>query len=103
MLKLVTELTATRQLLTVEEAKCSGCSCSCTVFRDDNCKTVDEMRNKCRVNYRLRMHYDGETGITRFYKGSRIVLFKEQDGWVLLDYKTDRVRGRFDSDEEIDS
>ena len=30
-------------------------------------------------------------------------LFEEQDGWVLLDYKTDRVRGRFSSDEEVDA
>ena len=26
---------------------------------------------------------------------------RREDGWVLLDYKTDRVRGRFRSDEEI--
>ena len=29
-------------------------------------------------------------------------LFKEGDGWVLLDYKTDRIRGRFNSDTEAD-
>ena len=47
--------------------------------------------------------YDGDDGDYQILQGIADCLFKEQDGWVLLDYKTDRIQGRFSSDEEIDA
>ena len=47
--------------------------------------------------------FDGGDGDYQILQGIADCLFEEQDGWVLLDYKTDRVRGRFGSDEEIEA
>ncbi len=47
--------------------------------------------------------HDDRDGDYQILQGIADCLFKEQDGWVLLDYKTDRVRGRFGSDEEVDA
>ena len=47
--------------------------------------------------------YDGADGDYQILQGIADCLFKEPDGWVLLDYKTDRIQGRFESDEAIDT
>ena len=47
--------------------------------------------------------YDDADGDYQILQGIADCLFEEQDGWVLLDYKTDRIQGRFSSDEEIDA
>ena len=47
--------------------------------------------------------FDDKDGDYQILQGIADCLFEEQDGWVLLDYKTDRVRGRFGSDEEVDA
>ena len=47
--------------------------------------------------------FDDSDGDYQILQGIADCLFEEQDGWVLLDYKTDRVRGRFGSDEEVDA
>ena len=46
--------------------------------------------------------YDGGDGDYQILQGIADCLFKEEDGWVLLDYKTDRIRGRFSSAAEAD-
>ena len=39
--------------------------------------------------------YDDDDGDYQILQGIADCLFEEQDGWVLLDYKTDRVQGRY--------
>ena len=36
--------------------------------------------------------HDGDDGDYQIIQGIADCLFEEEDGWVLLDYKTDRVR-----------
>ncbi|AOV08473.1 helicase-exonuclease AddAB subunit AddA [Sporosarcina ureilytica] len=45
--------------------------------------------------------YDGG-GDYQILQGIADCLFQEEDGWVLLDYKTDRIHGLFQSEEAID-
>ena len=40
--------------------------------------------------------HDGGDGDYQILQGIADCLFKEKDGWVLLDYKTDRVSGRYE-------
>ena len=44
------------------------------------------------MNYHLRMHMMVMTETTSCIQGIADCLFKEEDGWVLLDYKTDRYK-----------
>ena len=46
--------------------------------------------------------HDGDNGDYQIIPGIADFLFEEEDGWVLLDYKTDRVQGRFDLSGEIE-
>ena len=47
--------------------------------------------------------HDGDDGDYQIIQGIADCLFQEEDGWVLLDYKTDRVQGRFNSQDEIEN
>lgn len=90
-----------RQLLTEEEVNAL-----------DRLAIVDIMQSPLatRINQASRVlkelpftfAYDGEDGDSQILQGIADCLFEEADGWVLLDYKTDRLKGRFASEAESD-
>ena len=98
---LVTELTA-RQLITEEEASAVDVQAVASFF---DTPIAQRLVDAERVSRELPFTYayDGDDGDYQILQGIADCLFKEQDGWVLLDYKTDRIQGRFSSDEEIDA
>ncbi|QTD41209.1 helicase-exonuclease AddAB subunit AddA [Sporosarcina sp. Te-1] len=97
--RLVTELTE-RQLLTPEEANAVDVR---NVTRFFATPLADRLRKAKRVLKELPFTYahDGSDGDHQILQGIADCLFEEPDGWVLLDYKTDRTRGRYHSEEEL--
>lgn len=64
----------------------------------------ERMQQATRVLKELPFTFavEGEDGDSQILQGIADCLFEEPDGWVLLDYKTDRLKGRFASLEAID-
>jgi len=90
-----------RQLLTTEEAAAIDSQTIVQFFATAIAKRVmlsQEVLRELPFTYA----YDGGDGDYQILQGIADCLFKEQDGWVLLDYKTDKVQGRYESDKEID-
>lgn len=98
--KLITELTG-RQLLTFEEANAVDANAIANFFTMDIAKRL--MASE-RVERELPFTYalDDLDGDYQILQGIADCLFKEKDGWVLLDYKTDRVSGRYGSNSEVE-
>ena len=99
--RFVTELT-TRQLLTQEEANAVDVKSVVRFFESSMFKRLSQSERMLR-EVPFTYAFDGNDGDHQILQGIADCLFKEKDGWVLLDYKTDRVRGRFSSNEELDS
>ncbi|MEK5071402.1 helicase-exonuclease AddAB subunit AddA [Sporosarcina sp. FSL K6-1508] len=98
--KLIIELTD-RQLLTADEATAVDANAVARFFET----TIAQRLMKAEhVSRELPFTYalDDNEGDYQILQGIADCLFEEQDGWVLLDYKTDCVRGRYGSDEEVD-
>jgi len=99
--KLLTELTG-RQLLTTEEAIAVDANAVAQFFQTSIAKRLmkaEQVERELPFTYA----FDDSDGDYQILQGIADCLFEEQDGWVLLDYKTDGVRGRFGSDEEVDA
>jgi len=98
--ELVKQLTD-RQLLTTEEAKAIDCH---SVARFFTTEIAERLKNAGEVSRELPFTYahDSGDGDYQILQGIADCLFKESDGWVLLDYKTDRLGNRFGSDAEIE-
>ena len=99
--KLLTELTS-RQLLTVEEAIAVDADAVAQFFQTTIAKRLLKAAQVKR-ELPFTFAFDDSDGDYQILQGIADCLFEEQDGWVLLDYKSDRVRGRFGSDEEVDT
>ncbi|MCG7334300.1 helicase-exonuclease AddAB subunit AddA [Sporosarcina sp. ACRSM] len=97
----VKELTA-RQLLTMEEAEMVDTQTIVHFFGTPIAKRLMESEQVMR-ELPFTYAYDGADGDYQILQGIADCLFKEPDGWVLLDYKTDRIQGRFESDGAIDA
>lgn len=99
--QLVVELT-TRQLLTVEEAAMIDVQSVETFFQ---LPIAARLQNAKQVSRELPFTYaqSDADGDYQILQGIADCLFEEQDGWVLLDYKTDKVVGRFHSNEEVEA
>ncbi|WP_262173723.1 helicase-exonuclease AddAB subunit AddA [Saccharococcus sp. Marseille-Q5394] len=97
--RLVTEFTA-RQLLTLEEANAVDVKAVVQFFGTPLFKRLSQSARTLR-EVPFTYAYDGKDGDHQILQGIADCLFEEKDGWVLLDYKTDRIRGRFRSEEEI--
>ncbi len=99
--QLVAELT-TRQLLTAEEATMIDVESVATFFQLPIAK---RLQNAKQVSRELPFTYaqSDADGDHQILQGIADCLFEEQDGWVLLDYKTDKVRGRYSSEEDVDA
>jgi ATP-dependent helicase/nuclease subunit A len=97
----VKELTA-RQLLTMEEAEMVDTQTIVHFFGSSIAKRLVESEQVMR-ELPFTYAYDGADGDYQILQGIADCLFKEPDGWVLLDYKTDRIQGRFDADQAIDT
>lgn len=90
-----------RQLLTAEEAKVVDAQSVAHFFQ---LPIAVRLQNAKQVSRELPFTYaqsDAE-GDYQILQGIADCLFEEQDGWVLLDYKTDKVVGRYSSDEGVD-
>ncbi len=90
-----------RQLLTTEEAgHVDRASIVCVM----QSPLSERLRSAKRVMKEVPFTYayDGSDGDSQILQGIADCLFEEADGWVLLDYKTDRLRGRYASPEEAD-
>lgn len=89
-----------RQLLTSEEAKVINVNSVVQFYKTDIARRLMESE---KVFRELPFTYAHENdGDYQIMQGIADCLFKEDDGWVLLDYKTDRVRNRFESPAEAD-
>jgi len=89
-----------RQLLTEEEANSIHAQCIVNFFKHN---IANRLRNSPEVRREMPFTYGipDDEGDIQILQGIADCLFKEKDGWVLLDYKTDRVRGKFRSEEEL--
>ncbi|MFD1926919.1 helicase-exonuclease AddAB subunit AddA [Sporosarcina siberiensis] len=98
--ELVAQLTD-RQLLTTEEAKAID---SQSVARFFTTEIAERLKNAEEVSRELPFTYahDSGDGDYQILQGIADCLFQEDDGWVLLDYKTDRLGNRFGTDAEIE-
>ncbi|WP_192598817.1 helicase-exonuclease AddAB subunit AddA [Sporosarcina limicola] len=99
--QLLLELTE-RQLLTAEEAKAVDVNKVSNFFKTSIAKRLMVAKQVAR-ELPFTYAYDNEDGDYQLLQGIADCLFEEQDGWVLLDYKTDRVLGRYGSDEQADA
>ena len=92
-----------RQLLTAEEAKAVNINAVVQFYDTDIAKRLMQSEKVFRELPFTYAHDDDSD--YQIMQGIADCLFKEDDGWVLLDYKTDRVQGRFNSvvaaDEEM--
>ncbi|WP_318615751.1 helicase-exonuclease AddAB subunit AddA [Sporosarcina sp. YIM B06819] len=99
--QLVMEL-AERQLLTAEEAKKVDIQSVAHFFQLPIASRLQHAKQVSRELPFTYAHSDAD-GDFQILQGIADCLFEDQDGWVLLDYKTDKVRERFSSDEEVDA
>ncbi|KXH79756.1 helicase-exonuclease AddAB subunit AddA [Sporosarcina sp. HYO08] len=99
--QLVTELLE-RQLLTSEEANAVNTQ-AIAHFCQSN--LAQRLMKASRIRRELPFTYglDGKDGDFQILQGIIDCLFEEKDGWVLLDYKTDRIQGRFHSADAVDT
>ncbi len=99
--QLLTQLTD-RQLLTTEEAIAIDAT---TVARFFKTTIAKRLANAKRIERELPFTYayEGHDGDHQILQGIADCLFEEHDGWVLLDYKTDGVRERYNSDAEVEA
>ncbi|WP_339254941.1 helicase-exonuclease AddAB subunit AddA [Sporosarcina sp. FSL W8-0480] len=97
--RFITELTA-RQLLTEDEAKAVDVK---KVFRFFESPIFTRLSQSDRILREVPFTYafDGKDGDHQILQGIADCLFKEEDGWVLLDYKTDRIRGLFTNEVDL--
>jgi ATP-dependent helicase/nuclease subunit A len=98
--QLITTL-QTRQLLTREEAYAVDINQVTRFFKSDMAKRVKQSAQVLR-ELPFTYAHDGDDGDYQIIQGIADCLFEEEDGWILLDYKTDRIQGRFDSAVEIE-
>ena len=99
--QLITELTE-RQLLTAEEAIAVDANAVAQFFKRRLRRDLMKAKQVVR-ELPFTYAFDDSDGDYQILQGIADCLFEEQDGWVLLDYKTDQVRGRYRSDEEVDA
>lgn len=90
-----------RQLLTAAEVNALD---RAAIVQFTNSPVSERMQQATRVLKELPFTFavEGEDGDSQILQGIADCLFEEQDGWVLLDYKTDRLKDRFASREAID-
>lgn len=89
-----------RQLLTVQEAAAVNGGAVVQFFETDIARRL--MKSQ-QIYRELPFTYAHDSnGDYQILQGIADCLFEEEDGWVLLDYKTDRVQGRFNTVEEAD-
>lgn len=96
----ITALVATlieRQLLTEEEGLGVDQQAIATFLKTDLAYRLVHAKKVYR-ELPFTYAYDGD-GEAQILQGIADCLFEEEDGWVLLDYKTDHVKGRFRSEE----
>lgn len=99
--QLVNELTG-KQLITKEEAQAVDIQAIAQFFTTSIAQRLVEAKRVLR-ELPFTYAYDSADGDYQILQGIADCLFEEADGWVLLDYKTDKVRGRYGSDEAIDA
>ncbi|MFJ7932865.1 helicase-exonuclease AddAB subunit AddA [Sporosarcina sp. NPDC096371] len=99
--KLVLGLTE-RQLLTAEEAKMIDVQSVARFFKLSIATRLQNAKQVARELPFTYAHSDAD-GDYQILQGIADCLFEDQDGWVLLDYKTDKVQGRYNSDEELNA
>ena len=92
----------TRQLITPEEANAVQVNQVTQFFKSDMAKRVKQSEKVLR-ELPFTYAHDGDDGDYQIIQGIADCLFQEEDGWVLLDYKTDRIHGRFNSQSEIEN
>ncbi|MDN4606846.1 helicase-exonuclease AddAB subunit AddA [Sporosarcina highlanderae] len=95
----IEELT-TRQLLTHDEANAVNVKSIVRFFETQLFKRLSESKRILR-EVPFTYAFDGKDGDYQILQGIADCLFEEEDGWVLLDYKTDRIRGIFQTGDEI--
>ena len=98
---LVAELLS-HQLLTEEEAKVIRASSVVQFFESDigrRLKNAQLIKREMPFTYGMK----DDEGDIQIVQGIADCLFKEDDGWVLLDYKTDRVKGKFETNEQLEN
>ena len=89
-----------RQLLTPQEASAVNVKAVTQFFETDIAK---RLLKSTEVYRELPFTYAHDNdGDYQLLQGIADCLFKEEDGWVLLDYKTDRVQGRFTGEGEVE-
>lgn len=98
---LISELVE-RQLLTIEEANAVDAGSVAHFFATPLASRLQSATQLFR-ELPFTYAYDGQDGDRQILQGIVDCLFEEKDGWVLLDYKTDRIQGRFRSMEEADA
>ena len=89
-----------RQLLTAEEANAVRSNSIVQFFHTPIFSRLQKSEHVLR-EAPFTYAYDGDNGDHQILQGVADCLFKEKDGWVLLDYKTDHIRGRFKSEDEL--
>lgn len=95
----VAELVAS-QLLTVEEAAGINTEAVVSFFGSP---IYNRLQASGRVLRELPFTYayDGNDGDHQILQGIADCLFQEEDGWVLLDYKTDRIQSEFTAEQQL--
>lgn len=89
-----------RQLLTTEEAHAVNVKAVVEFFETDIGKRLMKSQHVYReLPFTYAHNSDGDYQILQ---GIADCLFEEDDGWVLLDYKTDRVQERFNDIGEVE-
>ena len=89
-----------RQLLTAEEASAVNVKAVAQFFETNIGKRLMTSEHVYReLPFTYAHNSDGDYQILQ---GIADCLFEEEDGWVLLDYKTDRVQDRFNAEGEVE-
>ncbi|MDS9470353.1 helicase-exonuclease AddAB subunit AddA [Sporosarcina pasteurii] len=88
-----------KQLLTNEEGAAADREAVVQFYETD---IAARLMNASKIYRELPFTYAYDSdGDHQILQGIADCLFREEDGWVLLDYKTDRVHGLFKSEEAI--
>lgn len=91
---------ATRQLLTENEAASIHTEAVVSFFETPVFKRLQASERVLR-ELPFTYAYDGSDGDHQLLQGIADCLFQEEDGWVLLDYKTDRIQQQFAAEERL--
>ncbi|WOV89144.1 helicase-exonuclease AddAB subunit AddA [Sporosarcina oncorhynchi] len=91
---------ATRQLLTEKEVASIHTEAVVSFFETPIFKRLQASGRVLR-ELPFTYAYDGSDGDHQLLQGIADCLFKEEDGWVLLDYKTDRIQHESATEERL--